>query len=760
MPGKGHAIKTKPRGSIRTRAKREKVLVSADFGADTIDHRRFFLVEPEGEIAGVLGSARSRLAVSRAPLQATMTVAASSKIELALCFEDVAKNIFKSPDGTMSGCVRASTPSDDRNGSPLFVSRADSTPRPRAFPFHRNRPQLAAVLAADTGLGLAPWELKLFLKELDLGDDDRVSADRFCGIYTFLASRPPTPAAAPAAAPASEPAEAAAAAPAAPDPAQMDPVSASVPAAPRDETAEPPSAPPSSSSIAISAQIGLPFPPEFVLDPTGRVPTEKAQWRRESDNSDGSASVGSRWRSADGAGQCASFPFLGAARAPQSRAVRSAKASDVSRRLPNSHALASLHAVGVFEEKANFFASHPNEISGVFHAFHQLLRFELGIHNEVNDKGAGWWRCDKSAFLDLQSVYGADETETEAVRVHDATDVSKTGSIDVDAVVRRAAIATRLSSDLGGKGSATAAQALLTMFARNHNELAKRVASAATDSPIDADVVFQTARHANCAAFRAVVLKDYLPFMKTGQHLGDVPGTIAEESTNETRLYGACVSVELDLLMRAVASVAPREDVLIENGSENLSHVAEALAGASGRRCGLGARRSLPKRMVPSETAAVRRARAAGACTLNEFRLAHGLPRWANFDEMTAGEEVLSKTLSDLYGGDVDDVELYTGFLCEANVVDPGACLTATARETVGKMIGALVSGDAFFRESFLGNDDMSVASFAAGADLGKDATLAGLLEKHAGVTVTGVSAFEVGALAIAKTEEEGDGSA
>ena len=75
------------------------------------------------------------------------------------------------------------------------------------FPFRRDRPQLAAVLAADTGLGLAPWELKLFLKELDLGDDDRVSADRFCGIYTFLASRPPTPAAAPAAAPSTEPVE-------------------------------------------------------------------------------------------------------------------------------------------------------------------------------------------------------------------------------------------------------------------------------------------------------------------------------------------------------------------------------------------------------------------------------------------------------------------------------------------------------------------------------------------------------------------------
>ena len=96
------------------------------------------------------------------------------------------------------------------------------------------------MLAADTGLGLAPWELKLFLKELDLGDDDRVSADRFCGIYTFLASRPPTPAAAPAAAPSTDPVEAAAAAPAAPEPGvTTEPVvTTSVSAVPGDEAAK------------------------------------------------------------------------------------------------------------------------------------------------------------------------------------------------------------------------------------------------------------------------------------------------------------------------------------------------------------------------------------------------------------------------------------------------------------------------------------------------------------------------------------------
>ena len=113
----------------------------------------------------------------------------------------------------------------------------------------------------------------------------------------------------------------------------------------------------------------------------------------------------------------------------------------------------------------------------------------------------------------------------------------------------------------------------------------------------------------------------------------------------------------------------------------------------------------------------------------------------------------LSRALADLYGGNVDDVELYTGFMCERNVADTGACLTATARETAGRMLRELASGDAFFSDAFLSGDDMAAA--AAAAEFGKDATLAGLLEEHAGVVVAGASAFEVGALAM--KEEEGN---
>ena len=614
------------------------------------------------------------------------------------------------------------------------------------------------MLAADTGLGLAPWELKLFLKELDLGDDDRVSADRFCGIYTFLASRPPTPAAPPATAPSTEPVEAAAAAPAAPEPGvTTEPVvTTSAPAVPGDEAAKTREEP--RTTDVQRTPIGVPFPPEFALDPTGVVPVERADW--SFCVTDEAPSVESRWRRADGAGQCAAYPFLGAARAPQSRAVRSDASSSSSsspRRLPAASALAALHTAPPESSSSplDAFAAHPNEVSGVFHAFHQLLRFELGVDAAAADAGAGWWRCDKSAFLDLQSVYGASEDETNAARTGE--------SIDVAFVMRRADLASRLAGDLGGSGSATAAQALLTLFAKNHNLLAARVAEKMKkdDESLasSADSVFQVARHANCAAFRAVVLKDYLPFMRSGQHLAHVPEdppgaetSAAEAPSSNEAPRGACVSVELDLLMRAVASAAPRETSTPSTNAPETS-VAEALASASARRCGLGARRSLPARMAPSEAAAVRRARAAGACTLNAFRAAHGLARWADLDEMTAGEEALSRALADLYGENVDDVELYTGFMCERNVADTGACLTATARETAGRMLRALVSGDAFFSDAFLSGDDMSAA--AAAAEFGKDATLAGLLEEHAGVVVAGASAFEVGALAM--KEEEGN---
>jgi len=43
----------------------------------------------------------------------TIMAAAASRIELALCFEDVAKNIFGNADGTMTRCAPHKSPPHD-----------------------------------------------------------------------------------------------------------------------------------------------------------------------------------------------------------------------------------------------------------------------------------------------------------------------------------------------------------------------------------------------------------------------------------------------------------------------------------------------------------------------------------------------------------------------------------------------------------------------------------------------------------------------
>ena len=135
---------------------------------------------------------------------------------------------------------------------------------------------------------------------------------------------------------------------------------------------------------------------------------------------------------------------------------------------------------------------------------------------------------------------------------------------------------------------------------------------------------------------------------------------------------------------------------------------------------------------------------------MNEFRVKCGLDKWSDFDSMTADESVLSSTLDSLYNSDVDTVELYTGMLCEMNVVDAGGCLPHTVKHSVGLLIRELIDGDLFFKKATREDEELLTE---VGARLGKSATLTSLLEKHANVTVRGVSVFEVGAL-VSKGEE------
>ena len=108
---------------------------------------------------------------------------------------------------------------------------------------------------------------------------------------------------------------------------------------------------------------------------------------------------------------------------------------------------------------------------------------------------------------------------------------------------------------------------------------------------------------------------------------------------------------------------------------------------------------------------------------------------------MTGGETKLCETLAELYG-DVDEVELYTGMLCEYNVSNTGAMLPHTAH-ACGLPLDA-VANDAWFSEEKLADEGTYTAW---GIKHGKETSLASLLAAHTGAKLVGDSPFEVGAL-------------
>ena len=541
-------------------------------------------------------------------------------------------------------------------------------PPPPPFPSAR-RAQLAAVLAADTGLGLQQWELKMFLNEFDQSED-RVTADAFTGIYTYLASRPPTPAAAAPRVSAGAPAAIPAAIPAAPD------------------------AAPTITS----------FPPDYLLDPTGCVPIESVA----ADVAPSDDAVPSRWRSASGAGQYPKLPFLGGAGAPFSLLVKGTRAMD--HLPPPVDVVRRLHV----RPSADAFSPHPNDVGGVLAAFAELARKEIGAGSD-----SGSSRCEMSSYFDLQMLYGTSAEECAAIRTFEG------GKIKPDAAARR-----------GGCDSAAAA-ALLVVFSRNHNLVADHVASAGDGSDED---VFQTARHVNALAFRAVYLKDYVPFAAAGQHL---PEPMPTPRADPTRPAGANGSVELDLVLRVALAMEPEPGLApAPTEDDDVLDVDAALREASAARCGLAARCNVPTRLGASEIAVIRASRAAGVCTLNEFRARCGLPRWTSFEEMTGGETKLCETLAELYR-DVDEVELYTGMLCEYNVSNTGAMLPHTAHMCALPL--EALANDAWFSEEKLADEGTYTAW---GIKHGKETSLASLLAAHTGAKLVGDSPFEVGALA------------
>ncbi|KAF8192977.1 heme peroxidase [Pholiota molesta] len=134
--------------------------------------------------------------------------------------------------------------------------------------------------------------------------------------------------------------------------------------------------------------------------------------------------------------------------------------------------------------------------------------------------------------------------------------------------------------------------------------------------------------------------------------------------------------------------------------------LAKILFDATEAPAGMFRAQGTPQIMGFIDVRGIKRAREMNTCTMNEFRAWFGLPKYKSFVEWNKDPEI-SQAASDLYGGNIDRLELYPGLHAEGGFGDglqdysSEPLRISTMRN--GLLIDAitLIRGDRFFTTAF-----------------------------------------------------------
>ncbi|KAF8708899.1 hypothetical protein AX14_013538 [Amanita brunnescens Koide BX004] len=327
---------------------------------------------------------------------------------------------------------------------------------------------------------------------------------------------------------------------------------------------------------------------------------------------------------------------------------------------------------------------HSQGISSLAFAFAAILA--LSLHREgppqTNIK-----YTKTSPYFDLSPLYGANEMETNSIRMRDGRGMLRPDSFTEE----------RLDMLPGS------VPALLVLWNRYHNCVAKQLLSFNEKNQwndprnltharrlTQDNEIFHIARSITCIHFVNVVREDFLK--------GLVGMPIAGPSAQVDILYdargfqtseaGYLSSVE-SYLLYSFSSFAPssfahehskkRYKVSVDPNMRGRNRVgnlrrneidcfedndlAELLFDAIEVKAGYPGGRTVPDWALEENVLKLRQARQANVCTLNEFRQHLGLKPLQSFEEWNPE---LANTAGDLYD-DINNLELYPGLLCESS---------------------------------------------------------------------------------------------
>lgn len=231
-----------------------------------------------------------------------------------------------------------------------------------------------------------------------------------------------------------------------------------------------------------------------------------------------------------------------------------------------------------------------------------------------------------------------------------------------------------------------------TVFLREHNRLARRIADATGwDRATDDDRIFETARSALIVMLLKVVIQDYINHITPFKfRFVCEPGAGAGRPWFRTNW----MSIEFDLLYRWHALVPETitlhgqkrryEDLLWDTTPLTTHGVSALVDEASNQPCAEMGLLNTPQFLLEAEQHAIQAGRVTELASYNDYRQACGYPRLRSFADVSTRPEVQCG-LAKLYGS-VDDVEFYVGLFAE-DVVRGGV---------LPELMGTMVGVDAF----------------------------------------------------------------
>ncbi|KAG0693723.1 heme peroxidase [Suillus ampliporus] len=426
-----------------------------------------------------------------------------------------------------------------------------------------------------------------------------------------------------------------------------------------------------------------------------------------------------QFRAADGSNNNPDVPGIGKAGTPYARSVQQ------SNPLPRNQ---MPDAGLVFDTllRREKFVKHPAGLSALMFAFAALV-----IHSIFRtDHTPGREHVNMtSGYLDLAPLYGNDQETQDKVRIKEGCGLVHP---DVFAEDRLLLLPPAIC-------------ALLVLFSRNHNYIARRLLeinergtwkdpaqhklSQAQLAKQDEEI-FQIARLCNCGWFTSIILSDYLSgilgLVRKGSNWALEPFDEMRNDDNQVfeRGRGNASSAEFNCLYRwhATTSVQDEEWVTLQfqqifptkkpeeitlrdfyqamaqlqKTKKNLEHWTTSHHAAA-----FGAR-GTPSVMRLHEIMGMEANRSWGVCSLNDFRKFIGLKTYASFLEWNPDPEV-AEAAEKLYGH-IDNLELYVGLQAEeTKPVREGAglCPGYTISRAILSDAIALTRGDRFYTQDF-----------------------------------------------------------